>query len=42
MRDARRPREGGVRSGEEGEGSGRMALRAWCGVEAEMWCHVLE
>jgi hypothetical protein len=42
MREARRPKDGGVKSGEEGEGSGRIVERAWCGVEAEMWCQVRE
>lgn len=42
MREARRPREGGVMSGEFGEGMGRIVERAWWGVEAETWCHVRE
>jgi hypothetical protein len=42
MRDARRPRGGAVILGEVGEGRGRMVVRAWWGVLAEMWCHVLE
>ncbi len=36
IRDARRPSEGGVRDGEEAEGSGRIVVRPWCGAEAEM------
>lgn len=42
MREARRPSEGGVRSGEVDATLGRMVLRAWWGVLAEMWCHVRE
>jgi hypothetical protein len=42
MRDARRPREGGLRVGESAEGRGRMVDSAWWGTLAEMWCHVLE
>jgi hypothetical protein len=42
IREARRPREGGVSSADWGEGSGRMVERAWWGVLAEMWCHVRE
>ena len=42
IREARRPREGGVSSGELAAGRGRMVERAWWGVLAEMWCHVLE
>lgn len=40
MREASRPRGGGVMRGFVGEGMGRIVLRAWWGVEAEMWCHV--
>jgi hypothetical protein len=42
MREARRPREGGVRRGELEGGRGRIVERAWWGVDAEMWCQVLE
>jgi hypothetical protein len=42
IREASRPREGGVSWGEEDEGSGRIVLRAWWGVLAEMWCQVRE
>lgn len=42
MRDARRPRDGGVISGEEAEGRGRMGDRPGWGVLAEMKCHVRE
>lgn len=35
MREARRPSEGGVSSGEFAGGRGRMVERAWCGVEAD-------
>jgi hypothetical protein len=36
IREARRPSDGGVRVGEEVEGSGRIVVRPWCGAEAEM------
>jgi hypothetical protein len=36
MREARRPREGGVREGESAAGMGRMLERVWWGVLAEM------
>jgi len=36
MREARRPREGGASEGEDGNGSGRIVVRAWWGVLAEM------
>ena len=42
MREASRPREGGVMRGEEEEGRGRIVERAWWGVDAEMWCQVRE
>ena len=42
MRDARRPSGGAVSWGELAEGRGRMVVRAWWGVLAEMWCHVRE
>ena len=35
MRDASRPREGGVRDAESAAGRGRMVERAWCGVLAD-------
>lgn len=45
MREARRPRGGGVMravEGEEGEGRGRRVERGMCGVLAEIWCQVRE
>lgn len=42
MREARRPRDGGVISGEAAAGRGRIAERPACGVLADMWCHVRE
>jgi hypothetical protein len=42
IREARRPSGGAVILGEVGEGIGRIVVRAWWGVLAEMWCHVRE
>lgn len=42
MREASRPSGGAVSCGELVGGKGRMVVRAWWGVLAEMWCHVRE
>jgi hypothetical protein len=42
IREASRPKEGGWRELDWGEGRGRIVERAWWGVVAEMWCQVRE